>query len=48
METYEAPRLIVMGSFEELTLANNKIGFQPDAITPILSLVGSIVPARNP
>ena len=48
MENYEAPSLKVLGSFEELTLSNNKIGFSPDQISPILDLVGSIVPARNP
>lgn len=42
---YESPRISLLGSIEELTLQLDKIGDEPDILTPIIpQLDGSIVP----
>lgn len=42
---YESPRISVLGSIEELTLQFDKIGDEPDFLTPQNpQLDGSIVP----
>jgi hypothetical protein len=42
---YQAPEIRVLGTVEELTRSLDKIGAEPDFLTPIIpALDGSIVP----
>jgi len=41
---YTAPEVTVLGSVRDLTLANNKIGSEPDIYSQIVPIVGSITP----
>jgi hypothetical protein len=42
---YTKPTVTVLGSVRELTLADNKIGSDPDIYSQVVPIVGSITPA---
>jgi hypothetical protein len=47
-EKYEAPKVRVLGTVEELTAQDfDKIGSVDDILTPILSLDGEILPDED-
>lgn len=41
---YTAPKVTVLGSVRDLTLADNKIGSDPDIYSQTVPIVGSITP----
>lgn len=43
-EKYEAPQVKLLGTVEELTQSNDKIGSVDDLLTPIVGLDGEILP----
>lgn len=44
IDGYEAPKLTIVGSVQNLTRTNfTKSGDDPDALSPILGIVGTIV-----
>ena len=43
-EMYEAPQIKLLGTVEELTESNDKIGSVVDLLTPIVGLDGEILP----
>jgi hypothetical protein len=44
-KSYAAPTVTTLGTVDEMTLANNKVGVTADTFTAQTGLVGSIVPA---
>jgi hypothetical protein len=41
---YIAPEVTVLGSVHQLTLADNKVGPDPDIYSQVVPIVGSITP----